>query len=205
MHTPCVSIVVAESFDDFCRASLDLLKARRTKYVIVGGVAVTAIGEPRFTADLDAIVFVDARALEGLIRHALNHGFRADLGDELEAVQGGGSVRLTRGRFHLDLIVRSLFIEDQALARSHTVKVFRRLVRFPSPEDLLLLKLVAGRPRDLLDLDGIMRRHGATIDRPYIARTLQALCDLAEDHVFLERWRTLERTFPVLQRPRRRR
>ena len=182
---------MAESFDDFCRACLDLLKARRTKYVIVGGVAVTAVGEPRFTGDLDAIVFVDMNDLERLVAYAIGHGFKADLDDELEAVRAGGSARLTRGRFHFDLIVRSLFVEDQALARSHTVKVFRRTVRFPSPEDLLVLKLVAGRPRDLLDVDGIMRRHGQAIDRKYVERTLHALCDLAGDHAFLERWRNL--------------
>ncbi len=196
---------MAESFDEFCCACLDLFKARRTPYVIVGGVAVTAVGEPRFTADLDAIVFVDVDTLERLINYALEHGFRADLEDELAAVRGGGSARLRRGRFHLDLIVRSLFIEDQALARSRTIKVFQRLVRFPSPEDLLVLKLVAGRPRDLLDLEGIMRRHGSKIDRGHIERTLQKLCDMAEDHAFLDRWRTLARSFPPgPSRPRRR-
>ncbi len=112
-------------------------------------------------------------------------------------MRAGGSARLTRGRFHLDLIVRSLFIEDQALARSRSIKVFRRLVRFPAPEDLLVLKLVAGRARDLLDLEGIMRRHGSTMDRGHIQRTLEKLSDLAEDHAFLDRWRTLSRSFPA--------
>lgn len=186
---------MTESFDDFCRACLDLLKARRTKYLIVGGVAVTAIGEPRFTADLDAIVFVDPIHLERLISYATNHGFTGDLEDELAVARAGGSVRLTRGRFHFDLIIRSLFIEDQALARSRTIKVFRRSVRFPSPEDLLVLKLVAGRPRDLLDLEGIVRRHGRKLDRDYIERTLQTLCDLAEDPVYLARWRVLLDSF----------
>lgn len=182
---------MAETFDDFCRACLDLLKARRTSYLIIGGVAVTAVGEPRFTADLDAIVFVDLEGLERLIEYALAHGFEANLDDELEAARAGGSVRLTRGRFHLDLIVRSLFIEDQALERSSTIRVFRRSVRFPSPEDLLVLKLVAGRPRDLLDAEGILRRHEETLDRAYVEQTLRAVCDLAEDHAILERWRAL--------------
>jgi len=182
---------VAESFDDFCRACLDLLKAKRTRYLIVGGVAVTAVGEPRFTADLDAIVFVEPDELEPLLAYAIGHGFKADLEAELESARAGGSVRLARGRFHFDLIVRSLFIEDQALSRARTIKVFRRAVRFPSPEDLIVLKLVAGRPRDLLDVEGILRRHEETLDRAYVERTLRALCDLAEDHAFLGRWHDL--------------
>ena len=182
---------MAESFDDFCRACLDLLKARRTKYLIIGGVAVTAVGEPRFTADLDAIVFVEPEDLERLLAHAIRSGFKADLAAELESARAGGSARLTRGRFHFDLIVRSLFIEDQALSRAQTIKVFRRAVRFPSPEDLVILKLVAGRPRDLLDTEGIVRRHEGALDHAYIERTLGDLCDLAEDHAFLRRWHDL--------------
>ena len=99
--------------------------------------------------------------------------------------------RRRTGRFHLDLIVRSLFIEDQALRRARTIKVFRRAVKFPSPEDLIILKLVAGRMQDLLDAEGIVRRHAAKLDRKYIERTLRELCDLAEDHAFLKRWRAL--------------
>lgn len=183
---------MAESFDDFCRACIDLLKAKRTKYVIVGGVAVTAVGEPRFTGDLDAIVFTDLDELRHLLELAVGRGFKAVIEDEIETASAGGSVRLTRGKFHFDLIVRSLFIEDQALERSRNIKVFRRTVRFPSPEDLLVLKVVAGRTRDLLDAEGIWRRHGPALDRAYVRRTLQKLCDLAEDHVYLERWRRLE-------------
>ena len=182
---------MAETFDDFCRTCLDLLKRRRVDYVIIGGVAVTAVGEARFTADLDAIVFVELDALAALLHYAKAHGFELDVAAELAAARAGTSVRLTRGRFHFDLVVRSLFIEDQALARAKPLKLFRRTAKMPTPEDLLVLKLVAGRPRDLLDAEGIVRRHGTTLDVKYVERTLQKVCELAEDHAVLERWRAV--------------
>jgi len=185
--------VKAESFDAFCRACLDVLKARRIRYVVVGGLAVTAVGEPRLTADIDVIVFADRTKLEQLLRFATQHGFKADVEAELAAVAEGGSLRLDRGRFHFDLIVRSLFIEDQAYEHSRTRKLFGRSVRFPSPEDLAILKTVAGRPRDLLDVAGIVRRHAEKLDRRYIEATLRKVCDLAEDHAILERWRAVSR------------
>jgi hypothetical protein len=181
----------AASFDAFCRDALDLLKSRRIKHVVVGGVAVTVVGEPRFTADLDAVVFVELPALERLLRAAGERGFEVDVAAELAVAREGGSVRISRGRFHLDLIVRSLFIEDLAYEHSKSRRVFDRLVRFPSPEDLLVLKLVAGRPRDLVDAEGIVRRHGAKLDAGYVERTLTQVCELAEDHAILERWRSL--------------
>jgi predicted nucleotidyltransferase len=184
---------VAASFDDFCRACLDLLKARRTKYIVVGGVAVTALGEPRFTADLDVIVFLDDKGIRRLLTDAVDRGFDVHEATELAALAEGRALRMKRGQFHFDVIVRSLFIEDQALAHASTIKVFRRAVRFPSAEDLLVLKLVAGRPRDLLDAEGIVRRHARTLDRPYVERTLARVCELAADTQFLDRWRAIEK------------
>jgi len=181
----------APSFDAFCRDALDLLKSRRIKHVVVGGVAVTVVGEPRFTADLDAIIFVELPALERLLRSAEHAGFDVDVEAELATARGGGSVRISRGRFHLDLIVRSLFIEDLAYDHGKTRRVFDRMVRFPSPEDLLVLKIVAGRSRDLVDAEGIVRRHGDKLDRRYVERVLTQVCELAEDHAILDRWRAL--------------
>jgi hypothetical protein len=178
-----------ETFDAFCRACLDVLKAGRTRHLIVGGVAVTAVGEPRFTADLAVIVFVQIAQLERLLARAIEKGFEADPAVELAAAREGGSVRLTRGRFHFDLIVRSLFIEDLAYDHSRVLKVFARSARFPSPEDLVVLKVVAGRPKDLLDVDGVLKRHREKLDRNYVETTLRRVCDLAEDHAILERWR----------------
>ncbi|MBA3464730.1 MAG: nucleotidyltransferase [Deltaproteobacteria bacterium] len=179
------------SFDAFCRACLDALKAQRTRYVVIGGLAVTVVGEPRLTADLDVIVFADHAALRALITYATKHGFTADIETEVEAARQGESIRLDRGNFHFDLIVRSLFIEDLAYEHSRLRKLFGRMVRFPSPEDLAVLKVVAGRPRDLLDVEGIIRRHGPDLNRRYVEATLEKVCELAEDHEILARWRRL--------------
>ncbi len=181
----------AQSFDAFCRACLDALKAQRTRYVVIGGLAVTVVGEPRLTADLDVIVFADTAALRALVTYATKHGFTADVEVELEAVRQGGSIRLDRGNYHFDLIVRSLFIEDLAYTHSRLRTLFGRSVRFPSPEDLAVLKVVAGRPRDLLDVEGILRRHGPKLDRRYVEATLEKVCELAEDHEIVDRWRRL--------------
>jgi hypothetical protein len=45
-------------FDDFCRFAFRFLEGQGTRYLVVGRLAVVAVGEPRTTADPDAIVFV---------------------------------------------------------------------------------------------------------------------------------------------------
>lgn len=181
------------AFDEFCRSCIDLLRGRRIKFIVIGGIAVTAIGEPRFTADLDVVAFTDLENLEKLLADAAAKRWQVDPRAELRAAKAGESVRLKRGRFHLDIIVRSLFIEDLAYEHSRSLRLFRRNVRLPSPEDLVVLKVVAGRPRDIQDVEGILRRHGASLDRRYIERTLARVCDLAEDHEILSRWSKLSK------------
>jgi hypothetical protein len=185
------SPVKQEPFDDFCRVCLDFLREQRAKFLVIGGVAVTVVGEPRFTGDLDIIAFVDVARIDHLLRAAVARGFDVDIPAEVRAARATGTVRLGRGAYHLDIILNSLFIEDLAYKRSRSRRVFARTARFPTPEDLLVLKLVAGRDKDLLDAEGIVQRHGPKLDRNYIERVLTKVCDLAEDHAYLTRWKRL--------------
>ena len=61
---------------------------------------------------------------------------------------------------------------------------------FPSPEDLILFKVLAGRDKDMLDAIGVVRRHRDRLDIAYLETTLQPICELAEDQ---SPWRRLQR------------
>jgi hypothetical protein len=175
-------------FDVFCRQALGWLDACGVEHLVVGGLAVVAVGEPRTTADIDVIAFVDPRRAEALVAEALAAGFEADEEAERRRLEETGTLRLARGLFHLDVIVASLPFERAALSRSFVKTMFGRPVRLPTPEDLILLKVVAGRDKDLLDAVGVVRRHSAHLDRRYIEATLQELCDLGEDLGPWQRW-----------------
>jgi hypothetical protein len=43
------------AFDTFCREALDFLSSASTPYLLIGGLAVIAIGRPRTTSDVDVI------------------------------------------------------------------------------------------------------------------------------------------------------
>ena len=47
-------------------------------------------------------------------------------------------------------------LQRDALTRSITIKVSRRQIRVLHPEDLILLKLDAGGPQDLIDVTGLL-------------------------------------------------
>ncbi len=51
--------MAASEFDAFCRQAFEFLERRGVRYLVIGGLAVV-VGEPRTTADADAIVFTSA-------------------------------------------------------------------------------------------------------------------------------------------------
>ncbi len=174
-------------FDDFCRLAVDFLTAQKTPYLVIGGLAVAAIGEPRMTRDVDVVAFVTLEQAEALIRAARRSGFEI-AADELERLHETGTLRFGKSPFELDIILASLPFEAAARKRARRRKLFDRLVPLPTPEDLLVLKILAGRDKDLVDAVGIARRHLAKLDRAYVVRTLREVCELAEDTEALRRF-----------------
>ncbi|NQW47955.1 MAG: nucleotidyltransferase [Planctomycetes bacterium] len=180
----------ASSFDAFCRFAFTFLEEQGVRYLVIGGLAVVVVGEPRTTADADAIVFLSVSEAEALIGLAANAGFELQLAVERERLATTGTMRFRRSQFQLDLITASLPFEEAAFRRASRHKLFGVSLPFPSPEDLILLKVLAGRDKDMLDAIGIARRHRDHLDITYLETTIQPICDLAEDQ---SPWRRLQR------------
>lgn len=168
------------SFDAFCREAVDFLSQTSVPYLVIGGLAVATIGQPRATGDVDVIAYVSMEKAAALIDAAVAAGFQVSP-DERETLQATGTLRFRKGQFQLDIIVASLAFEDDARARARKQRLFGRLVPLPTPEDLLLFKVLAGRDKDLVDAVGIARRHLPSLDRRYLRQAVEAVCELAED------------------------
>lgn len=132
------------------------------------------------TGDVDVIGYLTMERASALIDAAVASGFEVGA-DERERLQATGTLRFAKGRFQLDIILASLPFEDDARARARKRRLFGRMIPLPTPEDLIVFKVLAGRDKDLVDAVGIARRHLSVLDRRYLARTLQAICELAED------------------------
>jgi hypothetical protein len=180
--------VSGSEFDKFCRKALGFLEESGVPYLVIGGLAVIVLGEARATGDVDVIVFLDTKSAEALIRKAHLAGFGLDMDQEVARLRKTGTFCLRMAPFHLDLIQASLPFEREALRRVRPRTIFGKSVPFPTPEDLILFKVLAGRDKDLLDAEGVLRRHRGKLDRSYIEEALRAVCDLAEDTAPWARW-----------------
>jgi len=67
----------------------------------------------------------------------------------------------------VDFILSFSPFEQQAISRARTIRMGNVEVRYASLEDLIIHKLIAGRARDLEDVESILLKNPAA-DLPYI-------------------------------------
>jgi hypothetical protein len=150
---------LAETLSDVV-AELD---SRGRRFALLGGIAVSARAEPRFTRDLDFAVLVrDDQDAEVLIRDLAAAGFRVVMQVEQELVQRLATVRLIPPQeddpgIVVDLLFASSGVESEVIDGAETLEVFPK-VRVPVAcrAHLLALKVLAHdertRPMDGADI-----------------------------------------------------
>jgi predicted nucleotidyltransferase len=72
----------------------------------------------------------------------------------------------------VDFVFSTSPYESEALSRSVPVNVGGAQVRYASVEDLIIHQLVAGRPRDLEDIRGVLLKN-PIYDKTYVKRWLR--------------------------------
>lgn len=154
-------------------AALDTIDAGAYEYLLYGGLAAALWGEPRYTEDVDFVVFIAERHAYKFLRDAAKHGFAVDEDLAIQQIQVSGWARLPFGSkksaWHLDLTLGDNPFDKSALARKKRVELFDRKVWVASPEDLVVYKLLSWRDRDVMDVHAIVQRQ-KTLDVAYLKK-----------------------------------
>jgi hypothetical protein len=143
-----------------------LLNAHNVDYLIIGGVAVQAYGHVRTTQDVDVVVAPDVENLERLAAALGQLGARlkgvdADLLgiDPTDPVhlRGGANFGLATRAGGLDVWTDAAELKGarpwaQMRAQAVTAEAGGQSLRFVHRDDLIRMKLAAGRDRDLQDV-----------------------------------------------------
>jgi predicted nucleotidyltransferase len=160
-------------------------------YMIIGGQAVLVHGEPRITRDIDITLGADLDRLPDVLRLIQAIPLTPLVAPEtftkqtmvLPCRDPGTSLRV-------DLIFSNTPYERQAMTRVKKHKIGNIDVHFASVEDLLIHKVMAGRPRDLDDARSVLLKNpkadvtyirkwlrdlSAALDQPLVARFDQLL------------------------------
>jgi predicted nucleotidyltransferase len=167
------------------------LAARGISYMVIGGQAVLLHGEARLTRDIDITLGVGPEGLSAILNLAQECGWQTEPEDPESFVERTMVLPCSDpvSGMRIDFIFSFSPYEQEAIAHAVPVRMGSADVRFASVEDLLIHKVVAGRPRDIEDARSVLLKHPAA-DRTYILRWLGEL-DAALDGDYTSRFRSI--------------
>lgn len=167
-------------------------KDREVPGVVIGGVAASILGRPRMTRDVDALVLLAEDQWGEFLAAGAPHGFVPRRPDTLAFAQETRVLLVGHepSGIDADIVFGSLPFEKEAVARATWLELGGVRVPLPLPEDLIVMKAVAHRPRDLDDIEAILaanprlnlrrvrrwvREFAAALSMPEILNDLEAL------------------------------
>jgi len=149
------------------------LDAGGIRYMVVGGQAVLLHGEARLTKDVDVTLAAGLEHLEKVVSLARAAGLEPLV--DPESFTRRTLVLPCQDRqtgLRVDFILSFSPYERQAIDRARLVTMGRTAVRFATAEDLVIHKMIAGRPRDVEDVKGVLRKNPG-LDRDYVSEWLK--------------------------------
>jgi hypothetical protein len=171
-----------DSFHDPLEALEKLLSHFDNRGVIIGGVAVSLLGQARFTEDLDAMILLSIDEIPLFLVNAKEEGIepRIDQAEDFARQNRVLLLRHTPSQTNIDISLGILPFEQEMVERSTIHQIDATLqIHLPTPEDLIIMKAIAHRPKDLLDIQGLIQRH-PNLDQERIQDWVTQFADLLE-------------------------
>ncbi len=181
----------------------DGLAELQVPWYVFGAQAALIWGRPRLTTDVDVTVGAVPGGMPALLATLEPRGFTMRIDATPDFVLQTRVLPLVHGPSSLaaDIVLAGPGLEEEFLARAVKIDVGGVTVPVLSPEDLIVTKVLAGRPKDIEDIRGILAERGAQLDMGRVRTVLgmleQALGQSDLDPLFegeLARW---QRTTPA--------
>ena len=150
-------------------AAIGALDELAIEYFMFGGNAQNVWGDPRFTKDADLVCMLDESRFQELLSALARSGFAVHP-SHLDRMVRGRIVKIPFGIISVDFVVGETDFDRSALERRKRVVYLEVPLYVVSPEDLILYKLIAHRAQDIADIEKVIRRQRATLDRVYLVK-----------------------------------
>jgi predicted nucleotidyltransferase len=166
--------------------ALDALQHLLSRYdnrgVIIGGAAVSILGKARFTEDIDAIFLLSNKDLHHLLELAKEEGIEPRIDNAVDFARKNRVLLLKHAPTDtsIDISLGTLPFEEEMVERGVLHEVDETLqLHLPTPEDLIIMKAVANRPKDLEDIRTVADKY-PDIDIDRIKQWVTAFAEVLE-------------------------
>lgn len=167
---------------DALEALQRLLTRFNNQGVIIGGAAVSILGRARFTDDVDAMFLLSSEELPRLLEMAKEEGIEPRIENAVDFARKNRVLLLrhTVTDTRIDISLGALPFEEEMVERSVLHEVDEALqLRLPTPEDLVIMKAIARRPKDLEDIRTIGAKY-PNLDLERIKQWVKAFGEVLE-------------------------
>ncbi|HRI62845.1 MAG TPA: nucleotidyl transferase AbiEii/AbiGii toxin family protein [Polyangium sp.] len=149
---------------------------------MIGGIAVSILSKPRTTKDIDVIAWLpDHEMWSVFLASGKRFGITPRIPNAFEFAMHSRVLLLRHdiSGVPIDVSMGALPFEEIAIKRAKQVTVGDFQIPVPTPEDLIVLKAIAHRPRDLADIESVLKAH-TSIDEKWIRATVQEFANLLD-------------------------
>lgn len=169
---------------------IDWLESGKISSLIIGGVAASLLGRPRFTRDVDVLISLEEARWETFIKAGARFGFVPRIDNPVAFARRSRVFLVRHGPtdVDVDIAVAGLPFEEESIGQATWRKVGKLSLPLPTPENLIIMKAIAHRPQDMVDIKALVeanpkldvrriRRHvqefSAALDMPDISTDLE--------------------------------
>ncbi|MBD3616687.1 MAG: nucleotidyl transferase AbiEii/AbiGii toxin family protein [Gracilimonas sp.] len=157
------------------------------------GYAVLYHGEARFTEDIDIILGVDNDDLSRIL-NIVSGDFQVRTKNPEKFVNQTNvlPLRETDSGIKVDLIFSFIEFEREAIRNAEIVKIEGNEVRIVKAEDLIIYKLLAGRPKDLEDAKNVLQLNETKIDLKKIDHSINEISEMMGNDSVIRKWNEIK-------------
>jgi predicted nucleotidyltransferase len=159
---------------------------------IIGGVAVSLMTQSRHTDDVDAQILYDAEDAPILLDILVKNGFQPRFSGMAELAREARMITMRHEATDtvVDIALACMPFEIELQNRARVQSVAGMAIRLPTPEDMVILKAIASRPKDLEDIRNLALTY-PNMDRKRIEHWVREYGDLMETSELWERTQAL--------------
>ncbi len=154
------------------------IQIERVNGVIIGGIAASLLGRPRTTGDVDVLIMLEEEFWKTFLNQGEKYNFFPRISEPLEFARQSRILLLKHkpSAIDVDISFAVLPFEKKTIFNATTVDIKGLLIRLPKPEDLIIMKAVAARPKDLIDIESIISTN-PKLNYRRIHKTVQEFAD----------------------------
>ncbi len=137
------------------------LKDQSVPGAVIGGLAANLLGRPRVTKDVDAVVLLGDLHIDAFLDAGTRFGFSARISDAAAFAAKNRVLLLVHdpSKTDVDISLGVLPFEQESVDRASIVTIAGISFPLVSPEDLIIMKALARRPRDIADIEAVLDAH----------------------------------------------